>query len=86
MLSANINSIVAGRMISNLAKTGLLDSVRNDDTLTYLVTPKGIEFIAMYLELQAFISPDLVPETRTKIVSRVFGQAIPLGIASATDF
>jgi predicted transcriptional regulator len=73
MLSANINSIVATRVIGNLVKTGLLDSVRRDDMVTYLATPKGIQFITKYLELQGLVSSDLVPETKTRIASRLFG-------------
>jgi len=73
MLSANINSIVATRIIGNLAKTGLLESARKDDILTYMTTPKGLEFITKYIELQGLVSPDLVPETRTKVSDRLFG-------------
>lgn len=71
MISANINSIVATRVISKLTKTGLLDSVRKDDMVTYMATPKGTEFITKYLELQGLVSPDLVPET--KIANRLLG-------------
>ena len=61
MLFANVNSIVATRMIEGLTETGLLDSVHEDDSIVYLATPKGTGFVAKYLELQRLISPELVP-------------------------
>ena len=73
MLSANINSIVATRVIANLIKTGLLEIMRRDDMVTYVTTSKGIEFITKYLELQGLVSPDLVPASRSKVADRLFG-------------
>ena len=73
MLSANINSIVATRVIANLIKTGLLEIMRRDDMVTYVTTSKGIEFITKYLELEALVSPDLVPISRTKVANRLLG-------------
>jgi predicted transcriptional regulator len=73
ILSANINSIVATRVIINLTKTGLLESVRKDDMVSYVATPKGMEFITKYLELQELVSQDLVPESKTKIANRLLG-------------
>jgi predicted transcriptional regulator len=61
MLFANVNSIVATRMIENLAETGLLDSVHEEANVVYLATPKGAGFVAKYIELQRMISPELVP-------------------------
>jgi predicted transcriptional regulator len=73
MLFANINSIVATRMLASLAETGLLDSVRQDDSVVYLATPKGMGFVAKYLELQGMISPELIPETKTHSATRLNG-------------
>ena len=61
MLFANVNSIVATRMIENLAETGLLDSVHEESNVVYLATPKGTGFVAKYIDLQRLISPELVP-------------------------
>ena len=61
MLFANVNSIVATRMIENLAETGLLDSVHEEASVVYLATSKGVGFIAKYIELQRLISAELVP-------------------------
>lgn len=61
MLFANVNSIVATRMIEALAETGLLDSVHEEGNVVYLVTPRGTGFVAKYVELQRLISPELVP-------------------------
>ncbi len=61
MLFANVNSIVATRMIEGLTETGLLDSVHEEGSVVYLATPKGTGFVAKYLELQRLISPELVP-------------------------
>jgi predicted transcriptional regulator len=61
MLFANVNSIVATRMIEKLTETGLLDSVHEDSSVVYLATPKGTGFVAKYIELQQLISPELVP-------------------------
>ncbi len=61
MLFANVNSIVATRMIENLTQTGLLDSVHEENSVVYLATPKGSGFVAKYLDLQRLISPELIP-------------------------
>jgi predicted transcriptional regulator len=61
MLHANLNSIVATRMVQSLTETGLLDSVHDDGSVVYLATPKGTGFVAKYVELQHLISPGLVP-------------------------
>ncbi len=61
MLFANVNSIVATRMIEKLTETGLLDSVHEEDSVEYLATPKGTGFVVKYIELQRLISPELVP-------------------------
>ena len=61
MLFANVNSIVATRMIEKLTETGLLDSVHEEGSVVYLATPKGTGFVAKYIELQRLISPELVP-------------------------
>jgi len=61
MLFANVNSIVATRMIEKLTETALLDSVHEDGNVFYLATPKGTGFVAKYIELQHLISPELVP-------------------------
>jgi predicted transcriptional regulator len=61
MLRANLNSIVATRMVESLTETGLIDSVHDEGTVVYLATPKGAGFIAKYVELQLLISPGLVP-------------------------
>ncbi len=73
MLFANINSIVATRMIVRLSETGLLDSVRDESGVVYLATSKGTGFVRRYLELQALISPELVPETKTNNPNRLNG-------------
>ena len=72
MLYANVNSIVATRMIQKLTETGLLDSVHEEESVVYLATPKGAGFIAKYVELQRFISPELVPiESKTNNPNRL---------------
>ena len=68
MLFANVNSIVATRMIEKLTETGLLDSVHEDNSVVYLATPKGGGFVAQYIDLQRMISPELVP-TDSKVNS-----------------
>src|SRR5712692_7887742 len=73
MLFANLNSMVATRMIQKLSETGLLDSVHEESGVVYLATPKGAGFVRKYLELQAFISPELVPDTKTNNPNRVKG-------------
>ena len=66
MLSANVNSIVSTRMIERLTETGLLDSVHGEDSVVYFTTPKGMGFVAKYLELQLLIAPELLPiESKT---------------------
>ncbi len=61
MLFANVNSIVATRMVEKLTETGLLDSVHEEESVEYLATPKGTGFVAKYIDLQRLISPELVP-------------------------
>ena len=61
MLHANVNSIVATRMVESLTETGLIDSVHDEGTVVYLATPKGMGFVQKYVELQHLISPGLVP-------------------------
>jgi len=61
MLFANVNSIVATRMIEKLTETGLLDSVHEDGNVVYLATQKGSGFVVKYIDLQRLISPELVP-------------------------
>jgi predicted transcriptional regulator len=61
MLFANVNSIVATRMIEKLTETGLLDSVHDESNIVFLATPKGTGFVEKYIELQNMISPELVP-------------------------
>src|SRR2546425_4828143 len=73
MLFANLNSLVATRMIKKLSETGLLDSVHEESGVVYLATSKGIGFVRKYLELQALISPELVPDTKTNNPNRVKG-------------
>ena len=74
MLFANVNSIVATRMIEGLTETGLLDSVHDEDSVVYLATPKGAGFVSKYLELQGLISPELVPvESKMNNPNRVNG-------------
>ncbi|HUK75098.1 MAG TPA: winged helix-turn-helix domain-containing protein, partial [Nitrososphaerales archaeon] len=57
MLFANVNSIVATRMVASLAESGLLDSVHEEGAVVYLATSKGAGFVVKYLELQRLISP-----------------------------
>lgn len=72
MLFANVNSIVATRMIEALAETGLLDSVHDEGNVVYLATSRGIGFVAKYVELQHLISPELVPvESKTNNPNRL---------------
>ena len=72
MLSANVNSVVATRMIMSLTETGLLDSVHEDNGVFYLATPRGVGFIAKYVELQREISPEMVPvESKTNNPNRL---------------
>lgn len=72
MLFANVNSIVATRMIEKLTETGLLDSVHEDGSVVFLATPKGSGFVSRYLELQRMISPELVPmESKTNNPDRL---------------
>ncbi len=70
MLFANLNSLVATRMIQKLSETGLLDSVHEESGVVYLATSKGMGFVRRYLELQALISPELVPDTKTNNPNR----------------
>jgi len=71
MLFANLNSLIATRMIKKLSETGLLDSVHEESGVVYLATSKGTGFVRKYLELQALISPELVPDTKTNNPNRV---------------
>ena len=72
MLFANVNSIVATRMVEKLTETGLLDSVHEEGSVLYLATPKGTGFVAKYIELQRLISPELVPvESKTNNPNRL---------------
>ncbi len=72
MLFANVNSIVATRMIEKLTETGLLDSVHEDGSVVYLSTAKGAGFVSKYVELQRMISPELVPvESKTNNPNRL---------------
>ena len=73
MLFANLNSLIATRMIKKLSETGLLDSVHEESGVVYLATSKGTGFVRKYLELQALISPELVPDTKTNNPNRVKG-------------
>ncbi len=73
MLFANLNSIVATRMIEKLSETGLLDSVHEESGVVYLATPKGTRFVRRYLELQGLISPELIPATKTNNPNRLNG-------------
>lgn len=72
MLFANVNSIVATRMLISLTETGLMDSVHEEESVVYLATPKGLGFVAKYVELQQMISPELVPvESKTNNPNRL---------------
>ena len=72
MLYANVNSIVATRMIENLSKTGLLDSVHDDESVVYLATSKGTGFVTKYVELIHLIASELVPtESKTNDPNRL---------------
>ena len=72
MLFANVNSIVATRMVEKLTETGLIDSVHDEDSVVYLATPKGAGFVAKYIELLRLISPELVPvESKTNNPNRL---------------
>ena len=72
MLFANVNSIVATRMIENLTQTGLLDSIHEDSSVVYLATSKGIGFVQKYVELAHLISPELMPaESKTNNPNRL---------------
>jgi predicted transcriptional regulator len=72
MLYANVNSIVATRMVEALTETGLLDSVHDEESVVYLSTPKGTGFVARYIELQTMISPELLPvESKTNNPNRL---------------
>src|ERR1700758_4510845 len=46
MLFANVNSIVATRMIENLAETGLIGSIHEENAVVYLATTKDTGFVA----------------------------------------
>jgi predicted transcriptional regulator len=72
MLFANVNSIVATRMIENLTQTGLLDSIHEEDSIVYVATPKGAGFVQKYIELAHLISPELMPaESKTNNPNRL---------------
>jgi predicted transcriptional regulator len=74
MLYANVNSIVATRMISKLSETGLLDSVHDEESVAYLATSKGAGFVTKYVELLQLISSELVPiESKTNNPNRLNG-------------
>lgn len=75
MLFANVNSIVATRMIESLTQTGLLDSVHEEGNVVYLATPKGAGFVQKYVDLARMISPELVPmESKTNNPDRLNGR------------
>jgi predicted transcriptional regulator len=74
MLYANVNSIVATRMIEKLSETGLLDSVHDEESIVYLATSKGTGFVTQYVELLKLISSELVPiESKTNNPNRLNG-------------
>jgi predicted transcriptional regulator len=74
MLYANVNSIVATRMIHKLSETGLLDSVHDEESVVYLATSKGASFVKTYVELLQLISSELVPiESKTNNPNRLNG-------------
>jgi predicted transcriptional regulator len=74
MLNANVNSIVATRMIEKLSETGLLDSVHGEESIVYLATSKGAGFVTKYVELLQLISSELVPiESKTNNPNRLNG-------------
>jgi len=74
MLYANVNSIVATRMIHKLSETGLLDSVHDQESVVYLATSKGTGFVTKYIELLQLISSELVPiESKTNNPNRLNG-------------
>jgi predicted transcriptional regulator len=72
MLYANVNSIVATRMIEKLSKTGLLDSVHDEESVAYFATSKGSGFVTKYVELLQLIASELVPsESKTNNPNRL---------------
>jgi predicted transcriptional regulator len=72
MLHANVNSIVATRMIEKLTETGLLDSVHDDESVVYLSTSKGTGFVTKYVELLQLIASELIPlESKTNDPNRL---------------
>lgn len=73
LVEANVNSVVATRMISRLIATGMLDSVREEGTLFYISTQKGIEFARNYLQLFSLLFPDLPCSSKNDNANRLHG-------------
>lgn len=61
MMVANVNSVAATKMISQLVETGLLDSVHERSSVHYMATPRGVEFVRKYWDLVSLLSPQLIP-------------------------
>ncbi len=61
MMVANVNSLAATKIITQLIETGLLDSVHERNTVHYMATPRGTEFVRKYRDLVSLLSSQLIP-------------------------
>ncbi len=61
MMVANVNSVAATKIIVQLVETGLLDSVHESNSVHYMATPKGVEFVRKYWDLVSLLSAQLIP-------------------------
>ncbi len=61
MMVANVNSVAATKIMARLVETGLLDSVHERNSVYYMATPKGVEFVRKYWDLVSSLSPQLIP-------------------------
>ncbi len=61
MMVANVNSVIATKIIVQLVETGLLDSVHERNSVHYMATPKGVDFVRKYWDLVSLLSSQLIP-------------------------
>ncbi len=61
MMVANVNSVIATKIIVQLVETGLLDSVHERNSVHYMATPKGVDFVRKYWDLVSLLSAQLIP-------------------------
>ncbi|MDG6910283.1 MAG: hypothetical protein JRN08_07935 [Nitrososphaerota archaeon] len=65
LIRANVNSVTATYMLSQLMATRLLDTVVDEENrVTYIATKQGVAFLENYRSLTAMLASELIPETR----------------------